>query len=78
MTNGLRQIFCSSCRRKPASRTLRLLWIPAYAGMTIGTLPLLSSSLAQAQASAQWPTRPIRLVHGFISGGSVDITARLL
>src|SRR5689334_18357352 len=38
---------------------------------------------AAPQATAQnttpkWPTRPVRLVHGFISGGSVDITARLL
>ncbi len=31
-----------------------------------------------AQNPDKWPTRPIRMVHGFISGGSVDITARLL
>lgn len=33
---------------------------------------------ACAQSADQWPTRPIRLLHGFTSGGSVDITARLL
>ena len=37
------------------------------------------ASVALAQSgSEKWPTRPVRLVHGFISGGSVDITARLL
>src|SRR6185369_17217011 len=30
---------------------------------------------ARAQA---WPVKPLRLTHGFIAGGSVDITARLL
>src|SRR5215203_960159 len=40
---------------------------------------LLSTSLSAALAQAdEYPTRPIRMVHGFISGGSVDITARLL
>ena len=27
---------------------------------------------------AQWPSKPVRMLHGFIAGGSVDITARLL
>ena len=31
-----------------------------------------------AAAQERWPVRPVRLVHGFTSGGSVDITARLL
>jgi tripartite-type tricarboxylate transporter receptor subunit TctC len=40
---------------------------------------LLAAASAFAQtASDKWPARPVRLVHGFISGGSVDITARLL
>jgi tripartite-type tricarboxylate transporter receptor subunit TctC len=38
---------------------------------------LLFACLSVAQPP-NWPTRPIRFVHGFISGGSVDITARLL
>ena len=33
---------------------------------------------ACAQSAGHWPTRPLRLLHGFTSGGSVDITARLL
>jgi tripartite-type tricarboxylate transporter receptor subunit TctC len=36
------------------------------------------SSIGCAQSAEQWPARPIRLLHGFVSGGSVDITARLL
>ncbi|MBX3663697.1 MAG: tripartite tricarboxylate transporter substrate binding protein [Burkholderiales bacterium] len=41
---------------------------------------LLVSALCGFSVHAQqkWPTKPIRMVHGFISGGSVDITARLL
>ena len=31
-----------------------------------------------AGAQERWPNRPIRFVHGFPPGGSVDITARLL
>ena len=38
---------------------------------------LLAASFAQA-AESKWPSRPIRMIHGFIPGGNVDITARLL
>jgi tripartite-type tricarboxylate transporter receptor subunit TctC len=31
-----------------------------------------------AQAQDAWPTRPLRIVHGFGSGGPVDLLARLL
>jgi len=42
-------------------------------------LVLLPSLFMAGTVHAQaWPTKPIRMVHGFISGGSVDITARLL
>ncbi len=42
-------------------------------------LALLPAAVLPAVAQAQaWPTKPVRMVHGFISGGSVDITARLL
>lgn len=39
---------------------------------------LVTASPASAQTADKWPTRPLRMLHGFISGGSVDITARLL
>ena len=29
-------------------------------------------------AADNYPTRPLRMIHGFIAGGNVDITARLL
>ena len=47
----------------------------AYAVLSV---TLLVAASAHAQSTDKWPTRPVRLVHGFISGGSVDITARLL
>ena len=49
------------------------------AGLLTCAALLGAAPQAPAQNAAQkWPTRPVRLVHGFISGGSVDITARLL
>src|SRR6187551_1706472 len=53
-------------------------WIPAYAGMTVSLVISLLAPPVHAQSKDNWPARPVRLVHGFISGGSVDITARLL
>src|SRR5215218_1323888 len=46
----------------------------------VGAFTVLGVFLAAAhgQTADKYPTRPIRLVHGFVSGGSVDITARLL
>jgi tripartite-type tricarboxylate transporter receptor subunit TctC len=38
----------------------------------------LALGAAGVGAQERWPTRPIRFVHGFPPGGSVDITARLL
>jgi tripartite-type tricarboxylate transporter receptor subunit TctC len=50
----------------------------AFRAASIAAL-LAAASTALAQSTTEkWPTRPVRLVHGFISGGSVDITARLL
>jgi tripartite-type tricarboxylate transporter receptor subunit TctC len=35
------------------------------------------AGVASAQGNS-WPERPIRMLHGFIAGGAVDITARLV
>lgn len=42
------------------------------------TLFAAAPAYGQTTATEKWPTRPLRMLHGFISGGSVDITARLL
>ncbi|MEO7727387.1 MAG: tripartite tricarboxylate transporter substrate binding protein, partial [Burkholderiales bacterium] len=44
----------------------------------LGVMLYAFATPAFAQSTDKYPTRPIRMVHGFISGGSVDITARLL
>jgi tripartite-type tricarboxylate transporter receptor subunit TctC len=41
-------------------------------------LGLLATPLLAGQASAAWPERPVRLLHGFGPGGTADILARLL
>ena len=47
--------------------------LPAF--LLLAATACLAAGTARAQ---NWPVKPIRLVHGFIAGGSVDITARLL
>ena len=39
---------------------------------------LLAALCSSAQAADTYPARPLRMIHGFISGGNVDITARLI
>lgn len=41
------------------------------------SLLILCTPLAQA-AETTYPARPMRMIHGFVPGGNVDITARLL
>ena len=43
-----------------------------------GVLLLAATGALAQSAGDKWPARPVRMVHGFTSGGSVDITARLL
>lgn len=38
-------------------------------------LSLVFTTMANA---ADWPTKPIRLIHGFTAGGNVDVTARIV
>lgn len=45
----------------------------AHAWLLLALLPA-----AVCAQPPSWPSRPIRLVHGFIAGGAVDITARLI
>src|SRR6266478_6795942 len=44
-----------------------------FAGVAVAT-PMISQ-IARAQA---YPTRPVRFIHGYVPGGSADITARLI
>lgn len=39
---------------------------------------LLCLGFVSLAYAADWPTRPIRLIHGFTAGGNVDITARIV
>jgi tripartite-type tricarboxylate transporter receptor subunit TctC len=42
-------------------------------------LPLLVAGTPMAQAAeSAFPARPMRMIHGFVPGGNVDITARLI
>jgi tripartite-type tricarboxylate transporter receptor subunit TctC len=52
------------------------MWSRALPSIALGAL--LTSCALDAGAQERWPQRPIRFVHGFPPGGSVDITARLL
>ena len=49
-----------------------------WAGMVLGAALVASAAQAQTGAGGEWPARPVRMIHGFISGGAVDITARLV
>ena len=41
-------------------------------------LLLLCAACASFAHAAEWPVKPIRLIHGFPPGGNVDITARVV
>lgn len=45
---------------------------------TILCSALAGPGFAATPGGTDWPARPIRMIHGFISGGAVDITARLV
>jgi tripartite-type tricarboxylate transporter receptor subunit TctC len=58
-----------SVRGKSLTFVRQAAWVAALA---------LGAFSAQAWAQGNWPTRPIRLVHGFLAGGNVDLNARLI
>ena len=76
---------CSEMRSALAEFVISTARAPCCAWTTIrragwqllGTL-LFAAIASGAGADERWPTKPIRFVHGFPPGGSVDITARLL
>jgi tripartite-type tricarboxylate transporter receptor subunit TctC len=49
-----------------------------WAAPALAAVLAASGANAQTGADAGWPARPVRMIHGFISGGAVDITARLV
>jgi tripartite-type tricarboxylate transporter receptor subunit TctC len=44
----------------------------------VGLAAWSAAGLGVALAQDAWPTRPVKLMHGFAPGGGVDLTARLL
>ena len=47
----------------------------AIVQVTAAAVLVLAPALAPAQS---WPAKPVRLVHGFLTGGNVDLNARLM
>ena len=54
-----------------------VLWVPA-AGVRAATLAVMLCATVPPVAAQQWPARNIRLLHGFLAGGNVDLNARLV
>ncbi|OUL98890.1 tripartite tricarboxylate transporter substrate binding protein [Variovorax sp. JS1663] len=51
------------------------------AGVVLASASLLLAPMpagAQGSAASAWPNKPVRIIHGFTSGGPVDALARLL
>lgn len=46
--------------------------------MSAGSVALAALTLSGAVAAQNWPARPVRLMHGFLAGGNVDLNARLV
>ena len=61
--------------KSPCRNTLETRFGLRGALAAVAALLMLASGAAFGQA---WPTKPVRIVHGFTSGGPVDIIARLV
>ena len=67
----------TSTRRFPKARS------PSVISFSVILIRIICAALLTALATIagsqeRWPTKPVRFIHGFPPGGSVDITARLL
>jgi tripartite-type tricarboxylate transporter receptor subunit TctC len=47
-------------------------------GVVLFAAACAGSILQEVHATERWPSRPLRMIHGFTTGGNVDITARLV
>ena len=72
-------LLCFKCSLVPRKRRARkgTPLIVTVQSLAIAFFIALPCALTPA-AEPKWPARPIRMIHGFIAGGNVDITARLL
>jgi tripartite-type tricarboxylate transporter receptor subunit TctC len=52
--------------------------VAAVPGALLGLALLAAPVQAAKPGDAAWPARPIRMLHGFVPGGNVDIAARLV
>ncbi len=69
MTRPLLNSSCLGTRARALPVVLMLLAV---------LLALAVSAPAPAAQPGQWPEKPLRLIHGFVPGGNVDITARIM
>lgn len=67
---------CTNRRR--TGRNQNIVYKQILTSVLLFALSLATTANAADVAQAKWPTRPIRMIHGFIAGGNVDITARLI
>ncbi|MFN7752427.1 MAG: tripartite tricarboxylate transporter substrate binding protein, partial [Pseudomonadota bacterium] len=51
---------------------------PVFPSASFAAVLLAAASAAQAQPAPNWPSRPMRIVVGFVPGGPVDLVARIV